>query len=149
MKRFPRLILVALMLGGSLVVFHCGDPPPTAPGQYTGNLRVAALDTLTIDSIKIDLDDVRIGQFKNPHLLRDIVVGVHKVLVSNKLGATASRTVDVLRNRQTDLLIQLLTSGPFVGNTAPLFTARSVTGDTIDIQKAKGKVIFLAFFEHT
>jgi hypothetical protein len=149
MKRFPRPILLVLMLGGSLVVFHCGDPPPTSPGEYTGILRIAALDTLTIDSIKIDLDDVRIGQFKNPHLLSDIVVGVHKVLVSDKLGATATRTVEVVRNRQTDLFIQLLISGPFVGNPAPLFTARSVTGDTIDIQKAKGKAIFLAFFEHT
>ena len=149
MTRSHRLILMVMLLGGSLVVFRCGDPPPTSPGEYTGILRIAALDTLTIDSIKIDLDDVRIGQFKNPHLLRDVVMGVHKVLVSDKLGATASRTVEVVRNRQTDLLIQLLISGPYVGNPAPLFTARSVTGDTIDILKAKGKVIFLAFFEHT
>jgi len=140
---------MGMLLGGSLVVFHCGGPPPTAPGQQTGDLRVAALDTLTIASIKIDLDDVRIGHFKNPHLLRDLVVGVHKVLVSDKVGAAASRTVEVVRNRQTDLVIQLLISGPYVGNPAPLFTARSVTGDTIDILKAKGKVIFLAFFEHT
>ena len=141
--------LVGLVLGGSLLIFRCGDPPTAAPDQYMGSLRVAALDTLTIDSISIDLDDVRIGRFRNPTLLGDVVAGIHKVLVSNTPAVTASRTVEIFRGRRTDLFVQLQTSGPYVGGTAPLFTARAVNGDTIAIAKLKGKAIFLAFFEHT
>lgn len=127
----------------------CGDPPSAAPDMPLGSLRVVALDTLSIDSIRIDLDDVRLGQFRNPHLLRDIVAGIHKVMISSTLGATTSRTVEVFRDRQTDLLVQLLAIGPYVGSAAPLFTVRAVTGDTMSIEKLRGKAVFLAFFEHT
>lgn len=149
-KTLSRLILLAgLVLSGSFVIFQCGDPPTAAPDQYMGSLRVAALDTLTIDSISIDLDDMRIGRFRNPTLLNDVVAGIHKVLVSSTPAVTASRTVEILRGRRTDLFIQLQSSGPYVGGTAPLFTARAINGDTIAIAKLKGKAVFLAFFEHT
>ena len=114
-----------------------------------GSLRVVALDTLSIDSIRIDLDDVRLGQFRNPHLLRNIVAGIHKIMVSSTLGATTSRTVEVVRDCQTDLLVQLLAIGPYVGSAAPMFTARTIAGDTMSIEKLRGKAVFLAFFEHT
>lgn len=148
--KLRRAILFAgLVLSGSVVIFQCGDPPTAAPDQYMGSLRVAALDTLTIDSISVDLDDTRIGRFRNPTLLSDVVAGIHKVMVSSTPAVTASRTVEIFRGRRTDLFIQLQTSGPYVGGTAPLFTARAVNGDTIAIAKLKGKAVFLAFFEHT
>ncbi len=132
-----------------IVLAGCGDPPSSAPDTPLGSLRVVALDTVSIDSIRIDLDDVRLGQFRNPHLLRNIVAGIHKIMVSSTLGATTSRTVEVVRDRQTDLLVQLLTIGPYVGSAAPVFTARTIAGDTMSIEKLRGKAVFLAFFEHT
>jgi len=149
MKRGRTTVCAGLLLCAALVLLRCGDPPPSAPDQYVGSLRVAGLDTLTIDSISIDLDDARIGRFRNPHVLEDVLAGIHNVLISSTPTVSASRMVEIVRGRRTDLLIQLVASGPYVGNTAPLFTARSVTGDTIAIQKLKGKAIFLAFFEHT
>ena len=149
MKKGPPLFPGLILLSGSLVLFCCGDPPPTTPEPYTGTLRVAALDTLIIDSIGIELDDVRLGQFRNPYLLRDVVIGVHRVLVSSTSAGTASRMAEVFRDRQTDLFIPLLAGGPFVGNAAPLFTARASDGDTVSIQRARGKAVFLVFFEHT
>lgn len=144
---FSRLVPVVAAIG--LAGAGCGDPPSAAPDVQVGSLRVVAHDTLAIDSIRIDLDDVRIGQFHNPHLLHGIVAGVHKVLVASLQGATAARTVTIVRDRQAELVLQLLATGPYVGSAAPLFTARTTTGDTVSLERFKGKVVFLAFFEHT
>lgn len=149
MKKGPPLFPGVVLLCGSLVLFCCGDPPPTTPDPYTGILRVAALDTLIIDSIRIELDDVMLGRFRNPHVLREVVIGIHRVLVSSTSSGAASRVVEVFRDRQTDLFVPLLAGGPYVGNVAPLFTARASNGDTVSIQRERGKAVFLIFFEHT
>ncbi|MBM4162334.1 MAG: hypothetical protein FJ217_14690 [Ignavibacteria bacterium] len=127
----------------------CGDPPAAMPAPSTGSIRILAMDTASIRSIYFKLDDVEYGKRPNPYVLDGVVVGLHKLFVYDETSAGVSTMVEVLRNRQSDATVWLLSEGPYVGNMAPNFTAQTITGDTIGLQRLRGKVVLLAFFEHT
>jgi len=127
----------------------CGDPPASTPAPYTGSIRVLAMDTATIRAIFIDLDDVKLGQHPNPSTLSGIVVGLHKVLVYSELSGGSGTMIEVKRDRVSDVMVWLLAEGPYVGQTAPKFSVRSIDDQLLDLQQLKGKVVLLAFFEHT
>jgi hypothetical protein len=130
-------------------LFQCGVPPTAIPDPYTGILKITAMDTLIVDSVSVALDDIPQGRRDNPCILGDVVVGIHKVFVQNPATAGASATVEIFRDRRTDLVLTLLSQGPFVGNVAPDFSVRTIDDSVMQMQKQRGKVVLLVFFEHT
>ena len=145
--RFLTILVSSVIFG--LFFAGCGDPPAATPAPSTGSIRILAMDTASIRSIYLKLDDVEYGKRPNPYVLDGVVVGLHKLFVYDETNAGVSIMVEVLRNRQSDAAVWLLSEGPYVGNVAPNFIAQSVTGDSIELQRLRGKVLLLAFFEHT
>ena len=143
------LVSGGVICAAVLMLQQCGNPPPTMPAPYTGSLRIVAMDTAAIRMISFDLDDVKYGFHPNPYILDDVVIGMHKVYIADESGAGASTIVEVQRDRRSDATVWLLSDGPYVGRRAPAFTATSIDNQVIDLQQLKGKVVLLAFFEHT
>jgi hypothetical protein len=132
-----------------LLVSGCGDPPVAIPPPQTGSINIIAMDTATIDSIDVGLDDMPMGRWKNPATLYDIIAGTHLLAVRDRLGFGEDTIVRVADAEQSSVLMRIQTEGPYVGSFAPAFRTKSVTGDTIDLVMLRGKVVLLAFFEHT
>lgn len=107
------------------------------------------MDTASIRSIYFDLDDVKYGKHPNPYVLNDVLIGVHKLLVYDDNNAGSSRIVEVSRDRRTDVTVSLLAEGPYVGSIAPKFSVKTIDDQPVSLAGQKGKVVLLAFFEHT
>jgi hypothetical protein len=139
-----------LLLSVSLVLMqHCGSPPPGMPDVSYGSLRIMAMDTASIRSIYFDLDDVKYGKHPNPFVLDQVVAGTHKLLVYDERNSGSVTAVEVFRDRRTEIKVNLLAEGPYVGGVAPNFTVKSIDDQTLSLEAMKGKVVLLAFFEHT
>lgn len=149
MQRCMRFIVLSCLLAASTFLQRCGSPPPATPDPVTGSMQIMAMDTATIRRISFELDDVKYGLHPNPYILNNVVIGVHKLFVANDSGMAASTMVEVLPERRSDATVWLLPEGPYVGRMAPRFTATSIDNQVIDLQQLKGKVVLLAFFEHT
>ena len=139
------IVLVAM----SMLVQHCGSPPPAMPEVSYGSLRIIAMDTASIRSIYFDLDDVKYGKHPNPYVLDQVVAGTHKLLVYNETKSGSVTGAEVFRDRRTEIRVNLLAEGPYVGGVAPNFSATSIDDQTLSLEAMKGKVVLLAFFEHT
>jgi hypothetical protein len=133
----------------AFILLQCGAPPTAMPDPFTGVLKITAMDTLIVDSVSVALDDIPQGKKHNPCTLGDVVVGIHKIFVQNPATAGASATVEIFRDRRTDLVLTLLSQGPFIGNVAPVFSVRTIDDSLMEMQKQRGKVVLLVFFEHT
>ena len=145
-----KLAISGATLISALMFFqHCGNPPPVVPTPFTGSIRILAMDTAAIRNISVLVDDVNYGLHPNPYILNSVVVGVHKLFVADESGTSASAVVEVLREQRSDATVWLLSEGPYVGRIAPRFTATSIDNQVIDLQQLRGKVVLLAFFEHT
>jgi hypothetical protein len=142
-------VKVALVVATMVCLQHCGSPPPTMPTTYTGSLRISAMDTASIKWFFLHLDDVNYDRCPNPYILDNVVIGVHKLLVFDYNNAGLSQMVEVYRDQTTDVSVSLLAGGPYLGMIAPSFVAKTIDDQTIDLGVEKGKVILLAFFEHT
>lgn len=138
-----------ILLSAPVFLQHCGNPPPVVPAPYTGSIRILAMDTATIRSISIVLDDVNYGIHPNPYILEGVLIGTHKLYVADETNAGTSTTVEVFQDRRSEVAMWLLAEGPYVGRTAPKFSVRSIDDQVIDLQQLKGRVVLLAFFEHT
>ncbi len=139
----------AIVAATLLPMQHCASPPPAMPEVSYGSLRIMAMDTASIRSIYVDLDDVKYGRHPNPCILDNVIIGVHKLLVYDDNNAGSSSTVEVFRDRRTDITVSLLVEGPYVGRIAPKFSVKTIDDQTLDLEGMKGKVVLLAFFEHT
>jgi len=137
------ILLTALMLS------HCGSPPTSLPLTQFGSLRIVAMDTTTIRFIYLEMDDVVLGMFTNPCYLAPVLAGTHKIVISDGRGAIDAKMVDVSDGRQTNATVWLTGDGPYVGKKAPTFSATSIDGVVLELQKLRGCVVLLAFFEHT
>jgi len=136
------------VLAGGLLLFHlCGKRPPSFPQMVVGSLRIAAMDTTTIDSISVELDDALLGVFTNPNTI-EAIAGFHKLFVFTDVSAGTTRTVEVRKDETTRAVFWLASEGPYIGNIAPLFTVQDVNGQTHAIESLRGHVVLLAFFEH-
>jgi hypothetical protein len=144
-----------LIFSGVLLIFgivfwqNCAKGPPNFPTPFTGSLFITAMDTATIDSFSINLDDMEYGTYENPCLLENIIIGFHKLFVYNSTSSGTTKTVEVRQDAVTNALFWLQSIGPYVGNTAPLFTVHDIEGNTISLENLRGKVVLLALFEHT
>ncbi len=143
--------LVGALLAAVILTLSCGcgDPPVGMPPLQAGSLHVVAMDTLAVDSIDVGLDEVALGRRKNPTLLEGVVAGTHLLSVRDRSGFGQDTMVLVADNVLSLVLLRIQTEGAYVGSIAPPFRATSVTGDTIDLVKSRGKVVLLVFFEHT
>jgi hypothetical protein len=140
-----KFILPFLLL---LTAFHCGKTPMSLPSPETGVIQIVVEGASAGDSIRVVLDDQSVGKFKGQILLSEVVIGSHKLYVFIGAMATPPQTVEV-RSGETTPVTFKITSGPYVGNKAPLFAVKDVKGDSISLSKQKGKVVLLVFFEHT
>ncbi len=127
----------------------CGKPPASMPDPYTGALNVTVMDTASVDSVFVKLDDDAPGKHENPTLIENIMIGIHKVFVFNEASAGTTKTVEIFRDRTSDILFWLATTGPYVGNLAPDFSTQDIKGNPVSLSGLKGKVVLLVFFEHT
>lgn len=141
--------ILALSLSALLIWISCGNPPEPLPEIYTGSARIAALDTLLIDSINISVDGIRLGMFRNPYLFTSLVAGEHKFEVSTKDASADPQIISIQKNRLTRAYFNIETAGPYINRKAPLFSLTDIDGNQVSISDLKGKVILLAFFEHT
>lgn len=132
-----------------MLIQHCGAPPPALPEVSYGSLRIMAMDTALIRSISFDLDDVKYGKHPNPYVLNDVIIGVHKLLIYDENSAVSAGAVEVFRDRRTDITVSLTANGPYVGMFAPKFSAKTIDDQTLALEGMKGRVVLLAFFEHT
>jgi hypothetical protein len=144
-----RRLPIAIALATGLAGVWCGKSPSPLPQVQTGALRVVAMDTMAVNTIHVNLDDVDLGQQENPARLDQIVIGTHKLFVYTPASAGTTKTVEVKKNSLTTVWFWLATTGPYVGNIAPLFTVQDVTGAELSLEEQKGKVVLLIFFEHT
>ena len=147
MKKFVTYGILLTTLTAS--VQHCGAPPPAMPEVSYGSLRIMVMDTAFIRSISFDLDDVKYGKHPNPYVLNNVVVGVHKLLIYDENAAASSNAVEVFQDRQTDITVSLAADGPYVGRIAPRFSVKTIDDQILALDGMKGKVVLLAFFEHT
>jgi len=132
-----------------IYVWSCGDPPTSIPSLKMGNLKVTVMDTASIDSINISIDDLYYGIHENPCTLNDLISGLHKLFVYNSISACTTKTVEIFENKTTDIIMWMASEGPYPGNIAPIFSAEDIKGNIISLEEQKGKVVLLAFFEHT
>jgi len=139
----------AIATASLLLMQQCASPPPGMPEVAYGSLRITAMDTASIRSIFVDLDDVKYGRHPNPCVLVNLIVGVHKLLVYDDSNAVLSGTVEVLRDRRTEITVSLMAEGPYVGRIAPRFSVANIDDQSLSLDAMKGKVVLLAFFEHT
>jgi len=147
-------LLDTLIIGIGLSCFvftDCGKTPISLPLPYTGSLhiRAEASDESDIDSISVELDDEDFGKHANPYLLTDVIIGTHKIRVKHENTAPKTQTVEILRDETTIATFILTFQGPYVGREAPLFTGQDLEGNSFDLLEHRGKVVLLAFFEHT
>ncbi len=133
----------------ALMGWECGDPPTSAPPPVTGDLRATALDTTVIDSIQVEIDDLPFGMHRNPCTITGIVIGVHRLFVTDRGASSSATMVEVFRGRRSDVMLTLLSQGPYPGQAAPNFAARTITNDSISLQQLRDKIVLLVFFEHT
>lgn len=140
---------VFLIVSIWLIGVKCGKMPLPFPGMLTGSIRIVAMDTLAVDSVRVSLDDMDMGRFVNPCVLENIVVGTHKLFVVDNTGASWSNLIDVVRDETIGYTFWLQTIGPNVGNTAPEFAAIDIQDNPISSESLQGRVVLLAFFEHT
>ena len=146
--RFSYFLLVLFVIAG-VALQQCGSPPPTMPGPSTGSLRIMAMDTAYIKSISFNLDDVSHIKSANPTILDNVVIGIHKLFVYDDNNAGVSQMVEVSADRRTDITVSLIAEGPYVGRAAPKFAANTIDEQSIVLEGQRGKVVLLAFFEHT
>ena len=132
-----------------LYVWNCGNSPTSIPLPQTGNLKITVMDTASIDSINVLIDDSNYGNNQNPCTINDLIAGVHKLFVFNSIAACTTKTVEIFKNTTTGVTMWMASEGPYVGNIAPKFSTEDITGDTISLEEQKGRVVLLAFFEHT
>ena len=149
MVRFLKISMVLILFGLTLFVNRCGKSPSLIPLPYMGSIRITAMDTSSVDSIQVELDDENLGLFENPALLTDVTVGFHKLFIQNETSAGTTKTVEVFRDLTTAAWFWLVTEGPYVGNQAPAFDVQDIQGQSLSLEGLKGKVILLAFFEYT
>ena len=128
---------------------RCGNGPSPLPQVQTGSLRVIAMDTLAVSAISVNLDDVDLGERTNPASIEQVVAGTHKLFVYTPASAGTTKTVEVRNNRLTTVWFWLTTTGPYAGNSAPLFTVQDVNGTSLSLVEQRGRVVLLLFFEHT
>ena len=119
------------------------------PGPSTGSLRIMAMDTAYIKSISFNLDDVPHLKYVNPTILDNVVIGTHKLFVYDDNNAGISQMVEVSADRRSDITVSLIAAGPYVGRAAPKFAANTIDAQAIALEGQRGKVVLLAFFEHT
>lgn len=151
MKKSFLTFLVLLSCTSLFTWQYCGKCPLSLPLPFTGSINITALavDQSRIDSIEINLDDEDYGKWENPRTLTDIVIGLHKLRIQHGASAGTTKTVEVLQDQTTRVNFWLTIEGPHVGQIAPNFTAQDVNGNPIALENLKGKVVLLAFFEHT
>ncbi len=149
MNRRTLLVLAFLLISAGLMLQRCGSPPPTMPVPATGAIRILAMDTASIRSIWFNLDDVPYGMHPNPYVLDGVVVGIHKLLVFDQQNGGTSTMIEVAENHRAEVRVTLLSDGPYVGKIAPKFSATTIDNQSLALSGMKGKVVMLAFFEHT
>ncbi|MFH0991590.1 MAG: hypothetical protein V1799_16410 [bacterium] len=143
-----RAIGLLLFLLSWFLLQQCGEAPPTIPELFTGSLKITASDP-AIKSLAIDLDDIKLGLFPNPALVSDLTIGTHKLLVTGDNKASSVLLVTIARNQQTNIVLELLAEGAFLGQKAPDFAVTTILNERFSLESQKGKVVLLAFFEHT
>lgn len=131
-----------------LMTWECADPPPSTP-LYTGDLRITAMHKTTLDSISVVLDYNALGRRPNPCTITGLAIGMHRLFVSSEGVPGSSAMVEIQPDRRSDVIVTLRSEAPYVDDVAPAFSARTSMGDSISLQQLKGKVVLLAFFEHT
>lgn len=107
------------------------------------------MDTASIRSIWFNLDDAPYGKHPNPYVLEGVAAGIHKLLVFDEQNGGTSTMVEVAENRRAEVKVTLLSEGPYVGKIAPKFSATTIDNEGLTLSGMKGKVVLLAFFEHT
>ena len=146
-----KLKIITLFICGILAYFGCGKLPTSLPLPFTGSITIsarAAGDT-AIDSVQVKLDEVDYGTRENPCTLTDVVIGEHQLWIKHENTAPKIQTVEVLRDETTTTTVTLTFQGPYVGNEAPQFSAVDLDETPFSLQEHRGKVVLLAFFEHT
>lgn len=145
LSHFAGLILLIVCV---MMTWECGDPPSSTP-LYTGDLRITAAYKAPLDSINVVLDYTALGRRPNPCTITGLAIGTHRLFVSSEGLPGSSAMVQVLRDRRSDVVLTLRAEAPYVDDVAPDFSARTCKGDSMSLQQLKGKVVLLAFFEHT
>ena len=135
----------------AILLQHCGKQPTSLPAELTGNLQITGfhMDGSLFDSIGINLDDFDHGTMENPATLTDLVIGSHRLFVYSEASSGTTKTVEIREDALTTIDYWLAATGPYVGNVAPSFTATDVGGNQVTSESLRGKVVLLAFFEHT
>jgi len=149
MQRRVHFIVLACLVAMGAFLQRCGSPPPTMPVPATGSIRILAMDTASIRFIWFNLDDVPYGKHPNPYVVEGVIVGIHKLLVFDEQNGGTSTMVEVAETRQAEVRTTLLSEGPYVGKIAPDFSASTIDNQSLALSGMKGKVVMLAFFEHT
>jgi hypothetical protein len=149
MKKYIPHILITTLFAGLILWQSCGMGPSPLPLPLTGSIRITAVNLARPDSFYVILDTVNYGKHENPCLFSDIVIGFHKLFIQTETTAGSTKTVEVLQNQVTAVDFWLESEGPYVGNTAPNFTANDINGNPVSLEGLKGKVVLLALFEHT
>ena len=150
MKMKKKLIFVFIIFSINLLIFYgCGKKPTELPPVQYGSLKIEAEidttnnDTLTIDSLHIELDGEELDStYSNPALLENIIVGTHQFKVywenykSNSFYATVhSKKVDSIDVSLKEYIY------------APDFTGNDLNDNTITLSDYLGKYIVLYFFQ--
>jgi hypothetical protein len=148
--------LIAAMI--ALLLWGCGDPPPTAPSQ--GSITIAARtmpDSSLADSIQITLDGVAQGSppgsyFPNPYTLSNLFIGTHQLIVTTAktvgsilLTYTQTLMVPVQPNAAVQASFQLHA----LEVPAPAFTLKNYDSSMVSLSDYAGEVRFLYFFSIT
>ncbi|MDZ7264030.1 MAG: peroxiredoxin family protein [candidate division KSB1 bacterium] len=140
--------LISLVLLISAIVF-CGRAPSDPPEAETGAIQLfARIDTMQVDSIFVQLDNVAWGWLLNGGLLTDIVAGKHQVAVSkpdpqSPIDYSSVPQMVTVRSRETTAVALALTK------MAPNFTLKNLQQQEITLANYQGKVVLLVFFSHT
>jgi hypothetical protein len=148
--------LIAALTG--LLLWGCGDPPPTAPSQ--GSITIAARtlpDSSLADSMQITLDGVLQGSppgsyFPNPYTLSNLIIGTHQLIVT-----TAKTVGSMLFTYSQTQMVPVQPNATLQANfqlqplevPAPNFTLKNYDSTMISLNDYAGEVRFLYFFSIT
>ncbi len=148
--KIKKSIFSLLSLGLAInVMLYCGKSPSDAPLPLTGSIKVAAhIDTVSVDSIFVTLDNVKQGLLPNQYVLRDIEAGKHQIVVTKHDPespidfSSIPKLVAVKSHETTDVALALT-------KLAPNFTLKNLNNQDVTLTNYQGKVILLLFFSHT
>ena len=149
LNKIRIIILVICVILHLMMWFRCGKTPTdTPPIQYGSAKIVAQIDSISVDSAEVILDNISLGLKSLPFLMTDIIAGTHQFSLKKEDPfspidySSVPKLAAVPANDTAEVVIALT-------KLAPNFTLYNLDNEEITLEHYRGKVVLLIFYSYT